>query len=98
MSPEQILGRNVGVESDLYSVGVVMYECLSGRPPYTGDSPVALMTEIVDGNVPRIDSLLPDLPAGLGDLIHQQLRFDPAGRSSSAAELARRLHEIDGSA
>jgi CheY-like chemotaxis protein len=98
MSPEQLLGRNAGVESDLYSVGVVMYECLSGRAPFSGDSPVALMTEIVDGNVPRIDSLLPDLPAGLGDLIHQQLRFDPAGRSSSAAELARRLQEIDANA
>jgi CheY-like chemotaxis protein/predicted Ser/Thr protein kinase len=97
MAPEQLMGRTVNAQSDIYAVGVVLYECLSGKAPYDGETPLALLTGIMDGSATPLGVIAPDLPPGLAELVHQQLKFDASQRSSSAAELARRLHEIDAS-
>jgi CheY-like chemotaxis protein len=95
MAPEQLMGGGVDTRSDLYSVGVVLYECLAGRPPYVADSPVALAALIVEREFPPLQGLCPAAPAALVTLINQLLELEPKDRPASASELAHKLSEID---
>jgi serine/threonine protein kinase len=95
MAPEQLRGKPVDARADLFAVGVMLYECLAGQPPFTADSPLGLLTAIAEQAATPLDQLVADLPPRLAPLIHQQLSFEAADRSQSAMELARKLHEID---
>jgi serine/threonine-protein kinase len=90
MAPEQLMESSpVDVRSDVYSVGVVLYECLSGRFPYEG-SATALITAFVRGTpVPRIER--DDLPPAVFAVLERALRIDPAARIPTAAELRAAL-------
>jgi len=98
MAPEQIMGGDVDARSDLYSVGVVLYECLAGRPPYDAESPVRLAAQMVDGHLRPIIDAVPDVPVRLALTIHQLLSLQPQNRVASARELANTLSEIEHSA
>jgi len=87
LSPEQARGERVDSRSDLYSVGCLLYELLTGRPPFTGDSPVAIAYQHVrEAPVPptRVD---PDLPAWADAIVLKAMEKDPAERYQSAAEM-----------
>ena len=87
LSPEQARGERVDARSDLYSVGCLLYELLTGRPPFTGDSPVAIAYQHVrEAPVPpsRVD---PDLPAWADPIVLRAMEKDPNERYQSAAEM-----------
>jgi eukaryotic-like serine/threonine-protein kinase len=87
LSPEQARGERVDSRSDLYSVGCLLYELLTGRPPFTGDSPVAIAYQHVrEAPIPpsRVD---PELPAWADAIVLRAMEKDPDARYQSAAEM-----------
>ena len=89
MSPEQVLGHAVDGRSDLYSAGIVLYEMLSGRPPFlpSEKSEFALRMDQVETAAPPIRSLVPQAPPVLDQLFDRALAKSPAARFSSAIEM-----------
>jgi len=83
MSPEQVTGGEVGGWSDIFSLGIIFYELLSGARPFCGEYPAEIMHNIVNAQAPR----LPSLPNTLGDVIDRCLRKTPRERFTSADEL-----------
>ena len=86
MSPEQATADGVTGASDQYSLGVVAYEMLTGRPPFTGTSMMALMYSHFHDDPPSIRLFRPDVPDQLCDAVMRMLRKDPAARWSSMEE------------
>lgn len=80
MSPEQIQEGHVDIRSDLYSLGVTLYHMLSGRPPFTGETPLALAMQHVQAPVPDIRQFRSDVPAMLCDLLLRLLAKNPQDR------------------
>lgn len=91
MSPEQFEGRGVDERTDIYSLGVVLFELATGRLPFTGQTPIAVAMKHKLEPPPPLRSLRPDLPAWLERAALKCLEKDPAGRFPTAAELAAEL-------
>ncbi len=91
MSPEQIQEGQVDIRSDLYSLGVTLFHMLAGRPPFTGETPLALAMQHVQTEPPNIAELRVDLPQSLVDLINKLLRKEPDNRFSSPNEVLEAL-------
>jgi serine/threonine protein kinase len=94
MSPEQMLGETVTEGSDLYSMGVVLFECLTGRLPFEANSPMALIAKTLHGEPPDPVMLNPEIPPPLAALVLRLLAKQPAQRPAGAAELGRLLGEL----
>jgi len=94
ISPEQAMGKPAGPQSDLYSLGVVLYEMLTGTLPYDGESPVSLALKHVDEPPRSLREANPDVPESLDALTAKLLAKDPQDRYASAAELADDLERI----
>ena len=86
-SPEQAQGQDVDPRSDLYSLGVVLYEMITGRPPFTGDSPVSIAYKHVQEPVPPPRSIVPAIPAGLQAITLKLLAKRTSNRYASAEDL-----------
>ena len=91
MSPQQVVGEEVDGKSDLYSLGVVMYELLSGRLPFTGDQHVAVAHAILHEDPITIRELAPEVPAELEHIVFKAMMKSPASRYQSAEEMAEDL-------
>jgi eukaryotic-like serine/threonine-protein kinase len=91
MSPEQALGTALDERSDLFSLGAVLYEMSTGKPPFQGATPLAVLKQITDRPASPARTLNPDLPAWLNDLIQQLLAKKPDQRPISAAYVAEEL-------
>lgn len=91
MPPEQVLGKKVDGRSDLYSLGVILYELATGQRPFKGDNLAAIFHAITAETPARPDTLNPDLPAALSDIILRCLEKDPAARFQNGQELAAAL-------
>ncbi len=94
MAPEQLVGEEVDARADLYSLGVVMYECLTGRAPFQAPSTVALIARVLttEAAPPARDN--PDVPPALSALTMRLLAKSPAERPGSAAMLIELLAEL----
>lgn len=94
LSPEQAQGHDVSAGSDLYSAGCLLYELLTGRPPFIGDSPVAIAFQHV-GEPPQPPSVhAPEVPAPLDVVVLHALAKDPATRYQSGADFAADLDAV----
>ncbi|MEM8932913.1 MAG: protein kinase, partial [Acidobacteriota bacterium] len=89
MSPEQIQGATLDPRSDLYSLGVVLYECLAGRPPFVGPVHRLIVSIAQDTPVPLVEEA--EVDAELSRLVDRCLAKDPSGRPESGREVAARL-------
>ena len=95
MAPEQLLDEDVDARSDLYAVGVVLYECLTGQLPFEANSPVALIAKVLRENPPPPNSLQDGIPTAFSSLILRLLTKGPDERVGSATELRQILTQID---
>src|SRR5215210_4257890 len=94
MSPEQARGAEVDPRSDLFSLGVLLYEALTGVSPFEAENELAMLNRIVyDRQVP-VREVAPAVPRGLSDLVDRLLQKDPLLRPRSAEEVARALAEL----
>jgi len=94
MSPEQLAGQRVDGPSDLYSLGVMLFQLLCARLPHEASSMAALMSQIAHERAPDIRSLRPDLPEALADLVARVLEKRPELRPSDGHQLALDLRRI----
>jgi serine/threonine-protein kinase len=93
VAPEQVRSRTIDARTDIYSLGVVMYECFTGRPPYLGDD-MSVLFQHVEGNVPPLLQLNPDIPPALEEIILKTMAVDPDQRFQSMDELRKSLVEF----
>ena len=92
ISPEQAKGGRVDSRSDIYSLGVVMYEMMTGRPPYDGESPVAVAIQHINGNAAMPSTLNPNIPGGLEQIIMKAMAQSPASRYATTSAM---LYDMD---
>jgi eukaryotic-like serine/threonine-protein kinase len=92
MSPEQCSQSGpIDARSDVYSLGVIVFEMLAGRVPFTGDSPTVIMMKQVQDEPPPVRDLRPGLPAGIGSLVKKALAKQPIDRFQTAGALYEAL-------
>lgn len=91
IAPEQARGGLAGKQSDLYSLGIVLYEMVTGKVPFDGESPVAVAMKHIQEQIVPPKQLVPDLPESLEHIILKAVQKDSAERYTSAAELLEDL-------
>jgi len=94
MSPEQALGRPVDTRSDLFSLGIVVYESLTGRLPFDGEATTTIIDALVHAEPPPLSRLNYEVPPRLDDAVRKLLQKDPAARYQSARELLVDLRAV----
>src|SRR5207253_7318688 len=94
MSPEQCAGLKTDGRSDIYSMGVILYEMLAGRPPFDAPTATAIAIKHIQSEPPPLSEFRPGLSAELERFVITALDKDPAKRQQTAAEFARKLGEI----
>jgi serine/threonine protein kinase len=98
MSPEQMRADRVDERSDIWGLGAILFEMLTGRPPFIGDTLPEVYSAVLKDPPPNIDSLRAGVPIGLDDVVQRCLEKDPAQRFCDVADLAEALAPYAGSA
>jgi len=91
MSPEQGSGEPGDARSDLYALGVMLYECLTGQVPFQGDTSAAVLLKHISAPIPPLRDILPELPASLERVVEKALAKNPDERYPSAGEMRAAL-------
>jgi eukaryotic-like serine/threonine-protein kinase len=94
-APEQWLGEPLGPYTDVFALGLVLFEMLGGRRPFEPDSRLALMQQVIEAPRPRIREINPHVPPSVDALIHSALAPNPAHRPPTARDVANVLHAIE---
>jgi tRNA A-37 threonylcarbamoyl transferase component Bud32 len=94
MSPEQLSGQTIDGRSDLYSLGVTLFQLLTGHLPYRNDSMAALMRAIGQEEAPNVCSIREELPAALGDIVALALEKHPTTRYANGLQMAEDLRAV----
>src|SRR4029434_5103928 len=90
LSPEQARGEGVDARSDVYSMGCLLYELVTGAPPFTGDSPVSVAYQHMREDPKLPSSINPKIPAELDSILLKAMSKNPANRHQSAADIAHK--------
>ncbi|UCH83394.1 MAG: protein kinase [Candidatus Latescibacterota bacterium] len=96
MSPEQVAGKKIGPQSDVFSIGVVLYQMLTARYPFEGEHPMAVMYSITNTAPQPIEDIVQDIPLELQSILSQALEKDPTRRYANAREFADALRDLIG--
>jgi serine/threonine-protein kinase len=94
LSPEQAMGETADARSDIYSTGCLLFEVLTGRPPFTGDTPVSIAYQHVSGELPKPSSIQSTLPSDIDVLLSVALSKKPQDRYQSAGLMLDDLHRV----
>jgi serine/threonine protein kinase len=94
MSPEQVHGKSLDQRSDIYSFGVTVYHMLAGKPPFNGDSPVAVAVQHVNNEPPPLAQARPDLPKQVCELVHRMMAKKPEDRYASSQECLNDIRRL----
>ncbi len=94
LSPEQALGEVADLRSDIYSTGCLLYEVLTGKPPFTGETPVSIAYQHVSGVLVSPSELVPDLPVGIDVVLSVALAKKPEDRYQSAGLMLDDLYKV----
>jgi eukaryotic-like serine/threonine-protein kinase len=94
MAPEQLFGEADDIRTDVYALGVLLFEMVTGQRPFTKDRPEALMFAIINNAAPTLRSIRPEAPAELDRLLTECLQKDPTRRPASAAVVGDALRRI----
>ncbi|MBJ7453724.1 MAG: serine/threonine protein kinase, partial [Blastococcus sp.] len=94
LSPEQLERGRADARSDIYAAGIVLYEMLTGHPPYGGDTPLAVAYQHVHNDVPAPSTEVPGLPWQVDELVGRGTRRDPAGRPIDAGAFLAELADV----
>jgi len=96
MSPEQAQGKPAGNTSDVYALGIILYEMLAGELPFTADTPIAVLLKHMQATPPSIIMKIPDLPTGLDVILMTALAKNPEDRYATAGQLATAVQQVVG--
>ena len=91
MAPEQILGKKVDQRADIYSAGVILYELLTGRPPYTEGDHMSVMYQHVQGNAKPVQDVNPKIPDALAEIVGKVMSVDKMDRYQTMEEFRQAL-------
>jgi serine/threonine protein kinase len=94
-SPEQLQAENIDARTDVYSLGVVVFEMLTGRPPFEAATPLGVITKHLCDPPPNLSDMVPQVPATLARTVGKALAKDPADRWPSMLDFARAIASID---
>jgi len=97
LSPEQAEGGEVNFASDIYSLGIVLYEMLAGSPPCAGDSYFKVIQRHLEGKLPDLAAARPEVHAGVAELYRRMTRRDPTARPRSYTELLAAVDRLQSS-
>jgi eukaryotic-like serine/threonine-protein kinase len=96
MAPEQARGEsNPGPAADVFSLGCVLFHCLTGRPAFAGATPMAVLAKLIMEEAPRLHELRPELPAALADLVAHMLSKEPSQRPQDAGAVLAALRSLE---
>ncbi len=94
LAPEQIERGSADARSDVYAAGIVLYEMLTGKPPYSGDSALSVAYQHVNNDVPLPSSRVPGIPVEIDELVRSATRRDPAARPLDAGAFLAELFDV----
>ncbi|MEM7111539.1 MAG: protein kinase [Chloroflexota bacterium] len=93
MAPEQVTGSKIDARTDIYALGVMLFEMISGQVPFSAESPVTLMMKHLNDPVPNLFQLEPNVPSPLVAIVNKALAKNPDDRFQTAAEMATALRQ-----
>ena len=94
IAPESVLGSSFDARADVYALGIMLFELLSGSPPFTGKDPLEIATKRLQQPVPSLHEMCPDLPAAYDLIFYQALEREPEKRYKHAGEITRAFERV----